>query len=293
MPNYKRTTSMALCLAFVLSYGSPALSTTSATITVPTWQPVASEKLVKLPANYLKKSLDHDFANSALAAAISDTDVELGLKGQTLGDLGAAIEQSDGELAVELRHQLLTQKREFIQLMHRKSELRRRHLQTRQKLLKGLLNKVNQAATTMTPARAQLVATQKNARERFRGSVAKVDLAVLSAPAVPESKYARQYAINLAAVENLVAAIERHPMNARPTMGDVPASKQDFIRQMQAETQAGLAILDQERNILGFMAKLVALDAMAHSEQVIDADLADSDVPRASGPADAVKHFVN
>ena len=170
---------------------------------------------------------------------------------------------------------------------------RRRHLQTRQNLLESLLNKVNQAATKMTPARAQLAAAQETARERFRGTASKADLAILSAPAVPESKYARQYAINLAAVENLITAIERHPMNAQLIMGDTPANKQDFIRQMQASTQAGLAILDQERNILGFMAKLVALDAMALSEQVMDADLADSNIPRTSGPADAVKYFVN
>ena len=110
MRNYKRlaATALGLCLA----YGSLAPSGTAATNDAATWRPVASEKLVKLPANYLKKSLDHDFSKSALAAAISDADAELSLKGQTLGDLRAAIEQSGGELAVELRHQLLTQKRD-------------------------------------------------------------------------------------------------------------------------------------------------------------------------------------
>ena len=291
MLNYKHTSVVAVFI--FLAFASFTSRGMAAVTEAPTWRPVASEKLVKLPANYLKKSLDHDFAKSALAAAITDADGELSLKGQTLGDLRAAIEQSSGELAVELRHQLLTQKQEFIQLMQRKSELRRRHLQTRHKLLESLLDKVNRAATKLTPARAQLVTAQENARERFRGSVTKADLAVLSAPTVPESKYARQYAINLAAVEKLITAIGRHPMNSQPTMGDMPTRKQDFIRQMQADTQAGLAILDQERNILGFMAKLVALDAMALSEQLMDADLADSDIPRTSDPADAVKYFVN
>ena len=82
-------------------------------------------------------------------------------------------------------------------------------------------------------------------------------------------------------------------MNAQLIMGDATESKQDFVRQMLAATQAGLGILDQERNILGFMAKLVALDAMALSEKMMDADLADSDIPRATGPANSVKYFVN
>jgi len=293
MRNYKRLTATALALCLALGSLAPCGTAAAAATDTATWRPVASEKLVKLPANYLKKSLDHDFSKSDLAVAITDVDAELGMKGRTLSDLQAAIEQSNGELAVELRHQLLTQKREFIRLIRRKSELRRRHLQTRQNLLESLLNKVHQAATKMTPARAQLAAAQETARERFHGTASKADLAILSAPAVPESKYARQYAINLAAVGNLISAIERHPMNAQLIMGDTPANKQDFIRQMQADTQAGLAILDQEKNILGFMAKLVALDAMALSEQVMDADLADSDISRTSGTADAVKYFAN
>lgn len=293
MSKLKRSSVIAFVMFVALAHSGLASSRPGVKSDAPTWRPAASEKLIKLPANYLKKSLDHDFAKSDLANAIASIKTEIGLKGRTLSDLGSAIERSDGELNVELRHQLLTQKREFIQMMQRKSELRERHLRTRQKVLESLLKKADLAAPDMTPVRARLAAAQKGARERFRSSVTKTDLSMLSAPTVPESKYARQYASNLAAVEKLVAAIDRHPMNAQPSMGGKPASKQDFVRQMLADNQAGLAILSQEKNILGFMAKLVALDAMALSEQVMDADLVDSDIPRTSGPADAVRFFVN
>ncbi|MBT6910663.1 MAG: hypothetical protein HOA21_05880, partial [Rhodospirillaceae bacterium] len=95
------------------------------------------------------------------------------------------------------------------------------------------------------------------------------------------------------AVEALVAAISSHPMNVRAQMAGQPATKADFIRQMLADTQAGVAILEQEQNIIGYMAKLVALDAMALSESVMDAELGDSDLPSVSSPASAVKYFVN
>ncbi len=278
----------ALALALVMT--APAVSKVT---DVPSWQPVASEKLIKLPANYLKKSLDHDFAQSALSAAIQDTDGEIGLKGQTLEDLRAAIDQADGELAVELRHQFLAQKREFINLMKRKSDLRRKHMDTKQRTLERLLKKLGEEKGAMTPARVQLVARQKQARERFQGSLAKVDLAVLAASNVPDSKYAQEYAANMGAVEQLVAAIRSHPMNSQARTQGNPATKGDFIRQMLADTQAAVAILEQEENILGYMAKLVALDAMALSEQVMDAELVDSDIPASSSPADAVKFFVN
>ena len=37
------------------------------------WNPVASERLVRLPGAYLKRAVDNDFAGSALAAEIRDT----------------------------------------------------------------------------------------------------------------------------------------------------------------------------------------------------------------------------
>ncbi|NQV61950.1 MAG: hypothetical protein HQ502_19945 [Alphaproteobacteria bacterium] len=288
--NFALAPAFALTLALIIAAPSLAAAKTA---DLPGWQPVASEKLIKLPANYLKKSLDHDFAQSALAAAIQDADGAADLKGQTLEDLRKAIEQADGELKVELRHQFLAQKREFINLMSRKAELRRHHMETKQRILEGLLKKMGQEKGAMTPARVQLVAQQQQARERFKGTLAKVDLTILAAPAVPESKYAQKYAANMSAVESLVAAIRQHPMNSQPQEAGGPTNKADFIRQMLADTQAGMAILEQEHNILGYMAKLVALDAMALSEQVMDTELTDSDIHRATEPATAVKYFVN
>jgi len=290
--NAKRYLLAGPCLALALAMMAPGLATAKGG-DVPNWQPVASEKLIKLPANYLKKSLDHDFARSALSAAIQDTDGEIGLKGQTLEDLRGAIEQAEGELAVELRHQFLAQKREYINLMKRKADLRQRHMETKQRTLERLLKKLSQEKGAMTPVRVQLVAQQQQARERFQGSLAKVDLSVLAVSAVPESKYAQEYATNMGAVEQLVAAIRQHPMNAQGEMAGGPATKGDFIRQMLADTQAAVAILEQEQNILGYMAKLVALDAMALSEQVMDGQLTDSDIPVTASPAAAVKYFVN
>ena len=283
-------------LALALAMTAPILASSSAWAKgadLPRWRPVASEKLIKLPANYLKKSLDHDFAQSPLSGAIQDADSEIALKGQTLGDLATAIEQADGELAVELRHQFLAQKREFINLMKRKADLRKRHMVTKQRTLEKLLKKLGHVKGAMTPARVQLVSQQEQARARFQGSLAKVDLTVLSAPTVPESRYAQEYASNMTAVEALVAAISSHPMHARTNRPGQPATKADFIRQMLADTQAGVAILEQEQNIIGYMAKLVALDAMALSESVMDTELGDSDLPALSGPASAVKYFVN
>lgn len=280
----------ALGLGLLLTTSALAVGSNAAG---PRWQPAASEKLIKLPATHLKKSLDHDFARSPLAAAIRDGEENLTLKAQTLADLQTAIASADGELVVELRHQFLVEKRAYVELMKQNTDLQRRHLTTRQRTLEKLLGRLQREDGEMTPARAQLVALQGQARERFEANVTKVDLAVMSAPAAPESRYAREYAANLTAIEQLMHAIQRHPMSQQPNGTATAMSKQDFVRQMLADAEAGLALLDQEQTILGYMAKLVALDAMNLSDQMIDADLADSAVPQPSGAVQAVKFFVN
>ena len=59
-----------------------------------------------------------------------------------------------------------------------------------------------------------------------------------------------------------------------------------------ADTESELAILQQEETILGYMAKLVALDAMALSEEGLNAEIADSDIPDMSSPAASVDLFI-
>ena len=101
----------------------------------PGWTPKSSERLVKLPATYLKKTLDHDFSQSELGTALQNTEEEGSLKARTLGDLQGAIERADGELQVELRHQFLAEKRSYLDLMSRKNQMRRQHRCQRVRLL--------------------------------------------------------------------------------------------------------------------------------------------------------------
>ena len=53
-----------------------------------------------------------------------------------------------------------------------------------------------------------------------------------------------------------------------------------------------LALLGVEEEMLGYMARLVALDAMALAEQMADPELADSDLPEPDGIEHAVRYFV-
>jgi len=295
MKNDRPITGKALAgcaVALSLIVGSTAGAMASAEDA--TWSPRASERLVKLPANFLKKAVEQDYAKSSLAAAVRDTEEKMSLKVRTLEDLRGAMDQADGDLRVELRHQFLAEKRAYLDLVADHQTLRRKHAKTKMRVYGKLLSKIKRKNSALTPQRAALIDKQTAARARFESNIAKVDAKLFRSSLVSESKYAREYAKNVAAIEQLVLAVNAHPMNEQPKLDGAVVSREDFLRQLIGENEATLAVLDQEQSILGYMAKLVALDAMALSESVDGSDIADAESQTAkSDVTNAVEFFVN
>lgn len=101
-PQARRLSVVAATAATLLAAG--LLATSAQAEGRANWTPTASEKLVKLPARYLKKAIDKDFAGSPLAAALRGTTEKVELKAATLRDLQNATAEADGDLKVELSH---------------------------------------------------------------------------------------------------------------------------------------------------------------------------------------------
>jgi uncharacterized membrane protein YccC len=286
---------LAKLLGAVFLGGAVLIGGTSVAFSAPSWTPQSSERLVKLPPSYLKKSIDHDFKNSELGSAIQEKEENISLKGNTLGDLQKAIETSDGDVRGELRHQFLAEKRNYLSMMSERNDLRRKHLLTKRRLFDDMLSRLSREEGAMTPEKEELIELQKAAMERFESSVSKVDQRLFEVSDLEESKYSKQYSKNKSAIEQLVASIDNHRMNETPVSENgVPMTREEHVRRMVADVQTELAVLDQEETILGYMAKLVALDAMALAEEGLDAELIDSDVAENSlTPANNVSFFLN
>ena len=268
---------------------------TSAGAATPSWQPAASERLVKLPASYLHKAVERDLAESELGTAIKDTTTKIGLKVQTLKDLQAAIDKAEGDVQVELKHQFLAEKQEYIKLMGERHDMARKQAETKIKLYERLLDKMARQGRAMTPTKVALLEKQKAAQARFENSVSTVDLKLFGSAAIGESRYSKAFSKNMAEIEKLRLAIESHPMNAGAEVDGQEVTKQDYVRHLIADNQTTLAIIDQEESILGYMAKLVALDAMALSEEVADKNIFGDDVVDENGDIDltsAVDFFI-
>jgi hypothetical protein len=286
------STAIVSCVMLTSSISGFADTQNGVLKTSPSWSPASSERLVKLPPSYLKKSLERDLAESQLGAAIKNNNENIGHKGNTLSDLQKTIETSEGEMRLELRHQFLAEKRAYLDLMERQIDLNRQQAKTRLKLYEKMLKEFGSKNASNSSGVKQLIAKQTLARSRFKSSLAQVDLKIFETASFPESQYAVKHGQNIQAIEKLLDHIKQHGMNQSLTADGVEMTKEEFIRHMATEAEAELALTDQDDTILGYMAKLVALDAMALSEETMDAELADSSLPGNSSPAQAVQFFV-
>jgi len=134
------TVASGFSLCFFVAALSPALAEEQAI-----WRPAPTERLVKLPGAYLKKAIERDFSESGLADAIGDRDARIALKAKTLADLRDAVNEAEGEVRTELRHQFLAEKREYVKLLGERQELQRKQLRTKirvyERILRGLERK--------------------------------------------------------------------------------------------------------------------------------------------------------
>jgi hypothetical protein len=260
---------------------------------IPEWNPQSSEKLVKLPSTYLKKSIESDFADSKLGMAIEVSSEETRLKILSLADLKNAIDQAEGDIKTELRHQLLGEKRAYVNIVSHKNKMRWKQLMTKQRLFERILKKISQKNISLTPNKKILIEKQEAAKKRFNQSMSKVDLKLFETASIPESTYSRKYSKNMAVINQLLTTVNKHRMTRAVQLDGRQLNKQEYIQQLLSDTQSEIAILEQEETILGYMAKLVALDALTLSEEALDAELADSDIPSDKGPAEAANLFLN
>ncbi|MEL0132894.1 MAG: hypothetical protein VW830_05505, partial [Rhodobiaceae bacterium] len=93
------------------------------------------------------------------------------------------------------------------------------------------------------------------------------------------------------------SAIANHPLNKADGSIDAPRNKLEELQRLAMSVEAQLAILDMEDEVLGHMAKLLSLDAMAFAEEVAEiAYLSNEEAPNDAefrSPAAGVQLFVN
>lgn len=259
----------ALMLTAALSMPAAAIATMNAD-----WNPVASERLVSMPAKFMDATIEKDFQRSPLANGMNALDSQIQMQVSRMQELKLALSETSGEQAVELRHQFLEAKSSYLDLMNEKHQLNERALQKKSALYQNVLDKLQRKkAKAQDPATAAVIANQKAARERLARSMEQVDL--LMADSIPgqPSKYQKEYGENLAKMAQLKEAIARHAANESPMVGNQAMTREEYVRYLLANLDSEQALLDQERLMIGYMAKLVALDAQALEHEITHGEL--------------------
>ena len=258
------------------------------------WQPAASETLIRMPAKYIDASIENNFQKSSLASGIHALEAQIQLEVVRMHESYRVVSEMDNEQPVneqgiENRHQFLTAKPNYLGLLHEKQQLSERVLHKKAALYQRVLKKLKKnKADANDPVSMALVEKQKTARARLQRTAERVD-SLLSQPLTPlgggisssgavpgsttpnghkPSKYQREYGENLAKVQQLKQAIQQHSANENPVLEGESLNREQYIRYLLSHVDSELALLDQERLMLGYMAKLVALDAQALEHEI-------------------------
>ena len=260
----------------------------------PSWNPVSSEKLIRLPGNFLEKAMDRSFEASPLGAELGHTNDRLHEQAGTLRELKDAIQATD-DPDVELQHAFLEAKSQHLDVMEDQHRLRRNELEKRLDAYRetaGLLRRDANAARD--PVARELVERQQSARARMEASTHRVDEALALIARADDDGYAEDYRRNLTEVKRVKAAIDGHEMQRGPRVDGKTVTREAYLRHLIVQTEAELGLLEQEETISGYMARLVALDARALEAKVTlsVADATGSTLPSTPRAADVTGLFV-
>jgi hypothetical protein len=228
------------------------------------WNPVASDKLIKLPANIIEKRIQQDFDASPMALHLVELEQQMQGKLTQLKSLQELMTDSEGEDLINQRFELVQQKSAYLDLMQEAQGLRQNALAKKQDLYQNVLGKLrNKNGRVSQDDLHKLKQKQAAARLRMQKVIAQVDNGLMHSGLDQRSPYADEFALNLAKVEDLKNAIAQHKANASPTLGDVEVTSEEYVRQLLMEASTEQSLLDQEALMFSYMAKLVALDAQS------------------------------
>ena len=261
----------------------------------PAWNPVSSEKLIRLPGNFLEKAMDRSFANSPLGSELGHMNDRLHDQAGTLRELQSAVRATD-EPSVELQHQFLEAKSQYLDVMEAQQGLRRNALEKRLDVYREAAERLRRdARAARDPVARELVDRQQAARARMEASAQRVDETLALIARQDEGGYAEDYQRNLAEIERLKSAIHGHEMQRGPRVDGETVTREAYLRHLIVQAEAEIGLLAQEETILGHMARLVALDARALETEITlsVADASGSTLSATPRAADVTGLFVD
>ena len=230
------------------------------------WKPQIVEKMFILPPEHLNKVLNNDFNKSLLAVNLRNTNNKIKTNIDKIKDLNLLLPGKTDEEVMEIKHQIILHKRDYVKDMNDLLMIKKQRLNTKKtffnKIVKNIKIKSFKNKSNNKFFKNQNIALQRSQKLDFK------ILANTSINLSKKSKYFNQYQINKDAVMQLQLAIEKHPMNTKDILSKNPKNKIEAVRNYLHNLDTEIAVLEMKEQMINYMAKIVALDAMNLAENV-------------------------
>ena len=255
------------------------------------WKPQIVEKMYILPPKQLNRVLNNDFKSSTLAAILNNKDIKIKTRHHRIKELNNSILTFNGDEKIELQHQLIVEKRDYIRDMHQLLKMKKKELKIKKEFYKQIENKIN-IKNIVNKQNQNIFKKRDNIIKRVSILDDKIfDNLLISSG--DKSKYSEAYTKNKNAIIKLKQAIDKHPMSNFNDKNNSPKNKISSIRNYIEDIETETAIIELKEEMLNYMVKLIALDAMNLAENISEITDDNNQVKNYNDPNDALEFFIN
>ena len=258
------------------------------------WQPQIVEKMYILPPKQLDRVLNNDFRNSSLYLNLKTADDKIKSRYSKIDQLNKSIPQFKGDEQIELKHQVIVEKKEYITDMSERLKIKREHLLTKKRFFEKIKRKtLFQKGNQNFKAQSKFQASRQKALQRSKKLDKKISNLLIGNNMSNNSKYFSEYQKTMLAMQKLETKIKSHPKFQENDLLMNSENKLESLNVFIDKLESDLSVLALKEQVLTKMAKLVSLDAMELADSLQINISQGNEFKDVNDPTDSINLFLN
>ena len=258
------------------------------------WQPQIVEKMYILPPKQLDRVLNNDFRNSSLYLNLKTADDKIKSRYSKIDQLNKSIPQFKGDEQIELKHQVIVEKKEYITDMSERLKIKREHLLTKKRFFEKIKRKtLFQKSNQNFNAQSKFQASREKALQRSKKLDKKISNLLIGNNMSNNSKYFSEYQKTMLAMQKLETKIKSHPKFQENDLLLNSENKLESLNVFIDKLESDLSVLALKEQVLTKMAKHVSLDAMELADSLQINISQGNEFKDVNDPTDSINLFLN
>ena len=258
------------------------------------WQPQIVEKMYILPPKQLDRVLNNDFRNSSSYLNLKTADDKIKSRYSKIDQLNKSIPQFKGDEQIELKHQVIVEKKEYITDMSERLKIKREHLLTKKRFFEKIKRKtLFQKGDQNFKAKSKFQASREKALQRSKKLDKKISNLLIGNNMSNNSKYFSEYQKTMLAMQKLETKIKSHPKFQENDLLLNTENKLESLNVFIDKLESELSVLALKERVLTKMAKLVSLDAMELADSLQINISQGNEFKDVNDPTDSINLFLN